>query len=296
MQVIKQIADHLQSSDWSDNGFKYLIISSKKQSTESENQNIEETIKYINSKDLKAGVAFGCAAKADIEQFAKWGAKWIQIAACDKNDEKMLKTAIEIIEKQKQAIVTVLQYHNSGLQFDIEKHFQIVMPHGMAQIAEIQQNKSTVNHWYSYGTITSTSNKTDKQFRSELAIKALFSMPVLIETLPEEIQDSHKLSLLNDDFLRIQQDNLAATPTTIVENQNYQIWEKELTNNCFAFGITSKKKQKQTVEVDIQTLKKSGNYIIKEVWNESDIKKSDNVFAVDIEKYEIKLVLLTKQK
>jgi alpha-galactosidase len=129
---------------------------------------------------------------------------------------------------------------------------------------------------------------------THISLWALLASPLLIGCDMTQLDDFTLSLLTNDEVLEINQDVLGKQATRISQNGSQEIWMKDLQDGSKAIGIFNRGMFQSAITLSWNELGINENYIIRDVWTQTDIGKTSVNFTVNIPAHGVKLIRVYK--
>jgi alpha-galactosidase len=131
---------------------------------------------------------------------------------------------------------------------------------------------------------------TPNEQYTHISLWALLASPLLIGCDMTQLDEFTYSLLTNDEVLDINQDVIGKQASRIAQYASLEIWAKDLEDGSKAVGLFNRGLFPAQLTVTWKDLGISGNYIVRNVWSQSDEGKYDNKYTASIPAHGVKLI------
>jgi len=286
---------------------------------------------YVHSLGLKIGLYTDCGPKTcagyegsegheeqDIMTYAKWGYDYVKIDWCyceGKDPRATYKLFGDAIKRAPRDIV--FSICNWGLEKpwewgesvggnlwrttgDITDTWSSMAGIGFRQAG--LSKYAGPGHWndpdmlvvgkVGWGPELHPTNLTTDEQYTHISLWCLLAAPLLIGCPIEQIDDFTLGLLTNVEVLEIDQDPLGRQAERIVENDDFQVWARELEDGSQAVGLFNLDAyEHKRIRFDFSALGLgSGPYRVRDLWRQKDLGNFSNYFEAEVAPHGVVLI------
>lgn len=176
----------------------------------------------------------------------------------------------------------------SGIGFDQGKCSQYAAP------GRWNDPDMLVVGWVGWGPSLHYTRLTPNEQYTHITLWSLLASPLLIGCDLSQL-DRFTLNLLtNDEVLDINQDPLGKQAAQIYQNDEFEIWIKELEDGSTAVGLFNKTEKPINIPVDLKKLSLKGKMEMRDCWAQRDLGQVRNHFEMKVLPHGTRLIRLIK--
>ncbi len=129
----------------------------------------------------------------------------------------------------------------------------------------------------------------DEQY-THISLWCLLSSPLLIGCDMSEM-DEFTISLLsNDEVLAVNQDPLGKPAGRVSKHENAEVWARDLEDGSKAVGLFNRDDEPMEVTAKFSDLKLEGSHMVRDLWRQKNLGKSDGEFKTMVPAHGVVLV------
>ena len=148
--------------------------------------------------------------------------------------------------------------------------------------------------WVGWGPALHYTRLTPDEQYTHISLWCLLSSPLLIGCDLSQL-DPFTLNLLtNGEVLAVNQDPLGKQAVQIKNNENYQIWVKEMEDGSKAVGLFNLTNKPFAIPVDIKDFQLSGKLKLRDLWRQSNLGLVETHFEMSVLPHGTRLIKLMK--
>jgi alpha-galactosidase len=129
---------------------------------------------------------------------------------------------------------------------------------------------------------------------THISLWCLLSAPLLIGCDMTQLDDFTLSLLTNDEVIDVNQDPLGKQAGRISVSGDLEIWAKELEDGSKAVGLFNRGEKRADITADLKELGFTGKCVIRDLWRQKDLGKSDSQFKTTVAPHGVVLVKITK--
>lgn len=134
---------------------------------------------------------------------------------------------------------------------------------------------------------------SDIEYQSQMSLWCLLSAPLMISCDITNMNTATKKILTNKNIIAIDQDELGQQATRKINDNNWQIFLKPLSNNEWAIGILNTDEKARKFEIDLAQLGLKGKFATRNLWT-NEIKKKQAKIACSVAAHETVVLRLNQ--
>lgn len=335
-KLIAGMADAMVSSGMKEAGYEYIVIDDCWQVARDENGEIvvdkdrfpngmKHLVDYVHSKGLKFGI-YSCAGTLtcqgrpggrgheyqDARTYAKWGVDFLKYDWCNsstQNAKASYSTMRDALFAAKRPIVfSICEWgankpwewgpevgHMWRTTGDISDSWN-----SMIDIFEQQRHLAHAagpGRWNDPDMLeVGNGGMTIEEYKTHFSLWCMLASPLMAGNDLQNMSPETKSILLNREMIDIDQDALGKQATCFRNNDDYQIWTKELSNGEKAVCLLNKSDEKKTVLVDFNLL--SGSIVhfkVRDVWEHKEVNLKEAAVYMELLPHSVKVFRLIKK-
>lgn len=335
--LIAGMADAMVSSGMKDAGYEYIVIDDCWQVSRDENGEILEDkerfphgmkylVDYVHSKGLKFGI-YSCAGTLtcqrrpggrghefqDARTYARWGVDFLKYDWCNSSTQDAkasYSTMRDALYTAGRPIVFSICEWGSNKPWE----WASSVGHMWRTTGDISDSwNSMINifdqqrtlakyagpgHWNDPDMLeVGNGGMTTEEYKTHFSLWCMLAAPLMAGNDLQNMTPETKTILLNQELIALDQDPLGKQAVCFRNNNDYQIWRKELSNGEKAICLLNKSDEKKSVLVDFDLLsgKALSNYRVRDLWEHKDLTMKTNSIYMDLLPHSVKVYRLIKK-
>jgi alpha-galactosidase len=139
------------------------------------------------------------------------------------------------------------------------------------------------------GTLHPTRLSPNEQY-THISLWCLLSSPLMLGCDLTQL-DAFTLNLLtNDEVLDVNQDPLGKQARRVAQNDNLEVWTKEMEDGSTAVGLFNRGEVESKVAANWSELAISGKQIVRDLWRQKDLGEFENQFTANVPRHGVVLI------
>jgi hypothetical protein len=149
--------------------------------------------------------------------------------------------------------------------------------------------------WVGWGPSLHPSKLTPDEQYTHISLWCLQSAPLLIGCDLERLDEFTLNLLTNDEVLAVDQDPLGKPAVPVIEEEDFQVWVKEMADGSQVAGIFNLGEKSAGYSLDLKTLGYKGRVKIRDLWRQRDLDLFEGKFSCKVPAHGVVLVSLVEE-
>ncbi len=150
--------------------------------------------------------------------------------------------------------------------------------------------------WVGWGPSLHPTNLTINEQYTHVSLWCLLSAPLLLGNDLSRL-DAFTIGLLtNEEVLEIDQNPLGKQASPIFQQDEIEIWSKDLEDGSKAVGLFNLSRTTQKISLNWADLKVEGKQVVRDLWRQKDLGEFENKFESEVLTHGVVLVKVSPKK
>ena len=141
---------------------------------------------------------------------------------------------------------------------------------------------------------TAPSPLTPNEQYTHVSLWCLVAAPLIFSGDMTRLDDFTLNLLANDEVIDVDQDPLGKPGRRVTQNEDLEVWAKDMEDGSKAVGLFNRGEMPATVEARWADLGIKGKRVVRDLWRQKDLGKFDGVFQAQVPRHGVVLVRLRK--
>jgi len=150
--------------------------------------------------------------------------------------------------------------------------------------------------WVGWGPRLHYTKLTIAEQYSHMSLWCLLSSPLLLGCDLSKLDDFTLSLLTNDEVLEIDQDALCKQAVHLINQDNKDVYVKQLEDGNIAVGLFNRGSSKTQISVSWSELGLTGSQIVRDLWRQKNLGTYSDKFEAEVDSHGVVLVKLTPSK